>query len=197
MKINSLAVAAAGGDEPAIEELFVYFRPMLKSYSNLYYMVGADRDDVMQEGMVGLFLAIKGFSQEGGASFATFAEICIKRQILNAVKASSRKKHSPLNESVSFVSFANDDEGDPAPENVPAPSGEDDPEEMAIFFDLLKYLSEAAHEVFSRSELGVWRLYARGLSPAEISARLEKTPKQIDNALTRIKRKIETLVSAY
>ncbi|MDR0853920.1 MAG: sigma-70 family RNA polymerase sigma factor [Clostridiales Family XIII bacterium] len=181
---EKLVILAKGGDEAAIEELYERYRITLKSKANLYFMVGADRDDVIQEGMIGLFYAIRNFDIEAGAAFRTFAEICIRRQIINAVKMAARKKHNPLNESVSIN----------VTDNYYA---DEDPEEMVLLSELLSYISGNVDKIFSDFELSVWGFYVDGNSTQTIAKELGRSAKSIDNALTRMKKKVEKLLALY
>ena len=110
LSLEELVALSKAGDEEATELIFAACRDMLKSKANLYFMVGADRDDVLQEGMIGLMYAIRNYDANAGATFKTFSELCVKRRIINAVKMAGRKKHTPLNESIS-INEKPDEEG--------------------------------------------------------------------------------------
>ena len=180
---DKLAILAREGDEEAFRKIYEESKKMLRSKANLYYMVGADRDDVMQEGMIGLLGAIRTFNPDAGASFKTFCELCVKRHIINAVKMSRRIKHRPLNESVSIeAAFETEDDGA-------------DPEEIVLLSDLLDYIESNAPALFSDMERMVWEEYSRGNGISKIAEKFGKSYKSIENALTRIKGKIEKLVS--
>ena len=201
--LDELAMLAKGGDEEALRRVYEESRDMLRSKANLYFMVGADRDDVMQEGMIGLLSAIRTFDPEAGASFKTFSEFCVKRRIINAVKMAGRLKHKPLNDSVSIdaVTENQDSEGNRPgaigiEETLRAPNATD-PEEIVLLTDLLGYVESNAQALFSDMERTVWTAYVQGLSTAQISEKLNKPYKSVENALTRIKGKIEKLVSLY
>jgi len=203
MTLDELAMLAKSGDEEALRKVYEASREMLRSKANLYFMVGADRDDVMQEGMIGLLSAIRTFDPEAGASFKTFSEFCVKRRIINAVKMAGRLKHKPLNDSVSIdaVTESQDAEGSRQgtigiEETLRAPSATD-PEEIVLLTDLLGYVESNAQALFSDMERTVWAAYSHGLSTAQISEKLNKPYKSVENALTRIKGKIEKLVSLY
>lgn len=191
LNLKKQAALAKAGDEDALRHIYTESRGMLRGMANVYYMVGADRDDIIQEGMIGLLYAIRTFNPDGGASFRTFAELCVKRRIINAVKLAGRKKHMPLNESVSIESETSD-----TYEALLAPSATN-PEEMVLLADLLGFIGRNAPTLFSEMELGVWDAYSCGNNAAEIAEMLGKSPKSVDNALTRIKGKIEKLVSLY
>ena len=203
MTLNELAVLAKAGDEEALRRIYAGSREMLKSKANLYFMVGADRDDVIQEGMIGLFYAIRTFDPAAGASFKTFAELCVKRRIINAVKMASRKKHMPLNESVSIECVISDQNESASAsgamnfEDVLRAPGATDPEEVVLLADLLEFVESNAPALFSAMEQTVWSAYSHGSSAVEIARAIGKSQKSVENTLTRIKGKIERLVSAY
>ena len=203
MTLDELAILAKGGDEEALRIIFEESRDMLRSKSNLYFMVGADREDVIQEGMIGLLSAIRTFDPEAGASFKTFSDFCVKRRIINAVKMAGRQKHKPLNDSVS-IDAVKEGRDDQASSSVPSgiektlrASKATDPEEIVLLADLLEYVESNSKTLFSDMETKVWKEYSKGLSTARIAEKLNKPYKSVDNALTRIKRKIEKLVSLY
>ncbi|GHU61585.1 RNA polymerase factor sigma-70 [Clostridia bacterium] len=188
--LEELAARSKAGDEEATERIFAASRNMLKSKANLYFMVGADRDDVLQEGMIGLMYAIRNFDAGAGASFKTFAELCVKRRIINAVKMAGRKKHTPLNDSISINEKPEHDE---AYTNI---AGGVNPEEIVLYADLLDYVEKNAEAIFSNMEREVWGAYIAGNNAARIAETLGRPSKSVDNALTRIRAKIEKLISA-
>ena len=199
--LDELAILAKEGDEEALRQIYTESRGMLRSKANLYFMIGADRDDVIQEGMIGLLGAIRTFDPNAGAAFKTYAELCVKRRIINAVKMADREKHRPLNDSVSIEAAVESPEED-------AGAGEEthlggalrapkttDPEEVVLLADLLAYVESNAPALFSAFEYSVWDAYARGHNTSQIAETLGKNQKAVDNALTRIKGKIEKLVA--
>jgi len=202
VKLNELAVLAKGGDEEALQRFDEERRVMVRGMANVYFMVGADRDDVIQEGMIGLLGAIRTFDPAAGASFKTFSELCVKRHIINAVKMAGRKKHMMLNESVSYdVSPESTNEsaghtGASLEETLRAPQTTD-PEQIVILADLVAYVESNSRELFSDMERAVWHEYSRGNSAARIAEQFGKKPKAVINALSRIKDKIEKLISTY
>jgi len=200
VRLDDLAVRAKEGDDEALLKIYAESRDMLRSMANVYFMVGADRDDVIQEGMIGLLGAIRTFDPAAGASFKTFSELCVKRHIINAVKMAGRKKHMLLNEYVSIESAVGDKEGEGGKPNIEemlrAPQATD-PEQVVLLADLLAYVESNAKELFSAMERTVWRAYSQGASAAQIAEKLEKNPKSVINALARIKEKIGKLVSTY
>jgi len=202
VKLDEMAVLAKSGDEEALQRVYAESRDMLRGMANVYFMVGADRDDVIQEGMIGLLGAIRTFDPAAGASFKTFSELCVKRHIINAVKMAGRKKHMMLNESVSIDTSAgrqgNESHTEQASleETLRAPQTTD-PEQIVILADLVAYVESNSKELFSEMERTVWRAYSRGDSATQIAAKFGKNPKSVINALARIKDKIEKLVSTY
>ena len=188
LSLEDLVVQSKAGDEEATELIFEACRDMLKSKANLYFMVGADRDDVLQEGMIGLMYAIRNYDVNAGASFKTFAELCVKRRIINAVKMAGRKKHTPLNESISINE-------EPDEEGVDIGGGVN-PEEVVLYADLMDYIDKNAHKIFSGMEREVWDIYIAGNNAARIAEMLDRPQKTVENALTRIRGKIEKLISA-
>ena len=203
MTLDELAILAREGDDDALRRIYTESREMLRSKANLYFMIGADRDDVIQEGMIGLLGAIRTFDPNAGATFRTFAELCVKRRIINAVKMADREKHRPLNDSVSIEAAVKAPGLDAGPEDAAhlgsalrAPKATD-PEEIVLLADLLAYVESNAPALFSGLEHSVWDAYARGSNTSQIAEMLGKSQKTVDNALTRIKGKIEKLVSMY
>ncbi|MDR1815622.1 MAG: sigma-70 family RNA polymerase sigma factor [Clostridiales Family XIII bacterium] len=198
MPEERLVELAKGGDGEAYECLYASCRDMLRSKANLYFMVGADRDDVIQEGMIGLLKAIRSYDPQAGASFRTYAELVVKRQILNAVKMAGRKKHTPLNESLSIdVPVSDGGAGEDAIEEALAAGEGADPEQLVLLADLFAYVGSNAPQLFSKLERRVWDLFTEGRNPAQIAAALGKPPKSVENTLQRIKKKVEKLVALY
>jgi RNA polymerase sporulation-specific sigma factor len=194
--LEELAALSVAGDEDATERIFAACRDMLKSKANLYFMVGADRDDVLQEGMIGLMYAIRNFNAGAGASFKTFAELCVKRRIINAVKMAGRKKHTPLNDSISINAKPDGESSELGAELGAEIAGGVDPEEVVLYADLLDYVEKNAQAIFSGLEREVWDAYIAGNNTVRIAEMLDRSYKSVDNALTRIRAKIEKLISA-
>lgn len=152
------------------------------------YLIGGDTDDLIQEGMIGLFKAIRDYRADRESSFFHFAELCITRQLYSAVEASNRKKHAPLNSYVSLYSKT-DEEGKSLAETLPT-DGMDDPEEMVIEQENIELFWENVRKRLSPLERKVLDDYLTGLNYRQIAEQLGKSPKVIDNALSRIKSKI-------
>jgi RNA polymerase sporulation-specific sigma factor len=181
---------AQEGSVTAEEYLIKKYKDLVKKKSSTYFIIGGDREDVVQEGMIGIFKAIRGFDENKEASFKTFAEICINRQIIDAIRNANLQKHQILNESLS-LSSDNDPEGEQKTleERLPSNNG-DDPETLMLMKEIGQYLKEESHEIFSALEQKVWDKMLQGKQYQEIALELEKSPKSIDNAMQRIKKKI-------
>jgi RNA polymerase sporulation-specific sigma factor len=183
-----LVKEALKGDLDAEEYLIRKYKNVVRGKANSYFIVGADNEDIVQEGMIGIFKAIKGYNEDRNASFQTFAEICINRQILTAIKAAQRQKHSPLNNSLSF-SDAISNEADKTLEDTLASDNYSDPEKLYILKEEMDDLEENIS--FSDMELRVWNEYMKGHNYNDIAKKIGKSPKSIDNAIQRTKRKLE------
>jgi RNA polymerase sporulation-specific sigma factor len=183
---------AQEGSVTAEEFLIKKYKDLVKTKSSTYFIIGGDKEDVIQEGMIGIFKAIRGFDENKEASFKTFAEVCINRQIISAIRNANMQKHQILNESLS-LSSDNDPEGEQKTleERLPANRG-DDPETLMLMKEIGQYLKEESHEIFSPLEQKVWDRMLQGKKYQEIATELEKSPKSIDNTMQRIKKKIYT-----
>ena len=170
-------------DETVLDEIFVYFKPFIRSMAFKYFLAGADHDDLIQEGMIGLFTAIKNYDSEKGVPFPIFAKRCIALRLKTAVKNSLRLKHSPLNDSVSIE----------ADETISKSLYTTGPEETFFDHEDFKIANEKLTETLSKFELSVLYLINAGMTYKEIATVLGKTPKSIDNALQRIKKKVAPL----
>ena len=153
-------------------------------------MVGGDKEDIVQEGMIGIFKAIRSYDPEKQASFRTFAELCISRQIITAIKRAGRMKHSPLNTSVSlWRPVSEEDNGNTLADTLSSDS-DTDPETVLLLTEIIDYVTQEDSKVFSELEMKVWMEYIQGKSCSQIAAEMGRTPKSIDNAIQRTKRKI-------
>ena len=175
-------------DETAENQLFERYKDLVTKISRGYFIVGGDIEDLIQEGMIGLYRAIKGFKQGKDATFKTFAVICIKHQIHAAIKKSLAKKNLPLSTAVSFQTFDKDKESE---EYLPLELVLDiTPAEHAIDKENLVALKQNIKECLSNFEIKVLKLYLQGFSYIEIANKLEIAKKSIDNALLRIRTKL-------
>lgn len=191
---EELVEQAQSGDDLAAECLLVKYRSIIMSKAKCYFIAGADRDDIMQEGLIGLHKAVRDFRAERGASFRPFAEMCITRQVITAVKAASRQKHAPLNYYLSLDKPIYTDGADRQLLDVLPDSRVTDPEEMFLAREELTDVRNSLREKLSDFEYKVFLLYLREQSYREIAKTLRTTPKAVDNALCRVKRKIETQI---
>ena len=189
---ETLVELSAEGDKNATEYLLSRYKNTVRSKARMYFLVGADRDDIVQEGMIGLFKAIRDFDSSKQASFKSFAELCVRRQIITAIKSATRKKHMPLNSYVSLSRPLFDDESDGYLVDFLAGHKDSDPEEMFIWKENVSQMGEKMNEVLSKLEKEVMSLYLGGKSYQEIAKVMNRSPKSIDNALQRIKKKLET-----
>lgn len=183
---------AQEGNVIAEEFLIKKYKELVKRKSNTYFIIGGDKEDVIQEGMIGIFKAIRGYDSLNEASFKTFAEICVNRQIISAIRNANMQKHQILNESLS-LSSDNDPEGEQKTleERLPS-SNHDDPETLMLMKEIGEFLKEESHEIFSKLEKRVWDKMLQGKSYIEIAEELGKSKKTIDNTIQRIKKKIYT-----
>jgi RNA polymerase sporulation-specific sigma factor len=188
---TELIMKARAGDDAAVHELLDRYRVLARSKARSYFLVGSDRDDVVQEGMIGLYKAIRDFQPDKGASFRTFAELCVTRQIVTAVKSSNRMKHAPLSKSVSLDKPVEGEEGQRLGDLVPALASSD-PASTVVSAEQLRALQRHFDEVLSDLEAQVLRHHVEGKSYEQIAAMLQRHVKSVDNALQRIKKKLQT-----
>ncbi len=188
---EELVELSAGGDRRATEIILNRYKNIVKTKAGTYYLPGADRDDIIQEGMIGLFKAIRDFDITKQPSFKGFAELCIKRNMISAVRASTRKKHLPLNSYVSLSEPVFDDNEDHTFFELLAGSDASDPEEMFLQREKTELLNKTIETSLSKLEKKVLSLHISGLSYTDIATELGRSPKSIDNALQRIKRKLD------
>ena len=178
------------GSETAEEILIEKYKSLVKNKAKAYYIAGADNEDVVQEGMIGLFKAIRSYDANKEAAFKTYADTCINSQIITAIKKANRRKHQPLNESISLNSEVSEGDWETTMQDVLEGTGENDPEAMALAREIAESLQEAGSEIFSDFEWKVWSEKLKGHDYQEIAEILQRPPKSIDNALQRIKKKI-------
>ncbi|MBM6616120.1 RNA polymerase sporulation sigma factor SigH [Bacillus suaedaesalsae] len=179
------------GDSEALEYLINKYRNFVRSKARSYFLIGADREDIIQEGMIGLYKAIRDFKEDKLSSFKAFAELCITRQIITAIKTATRQKHIPLNSYVSLDKPIYDEESDRTLMDVISGARVTDPEELIINQEEFDDIEVKMAELLSDLERKVLALYLDGQSYQEISEELNRHVKSIDNALQRVKRKLE------
>ena len=188
---EQLVTLAQEGDANAEEFLIRKYKDVVRSKAHLYFMVGADSEDIVQEGMIGIFKAIGGYDKTKQASFHTFAEICINRQIITAIKRATRLKHSPLNTSVSLNKPLSETQPETTLEETLSSNSNTDPEALFLLKEDMDYIEDNGSEIFSDLELTVWNEYLKGKTYLQIAEITGKPPKAIDNAIQRTKRKLE------
>lgn len=175
-------------NEKMMDYILDKYKPLVRKKANAVFLIGGDTDDLIQEGMIGLFKAIRDYDATKESAFFHFAEICITRQLYKVVEASNRKKHAPLNTYVSFYSKAGE-EGHSLADTLM--SGEmDNPEQLMIDQENVMLFWEKLKKNLSRMERQVLDEYLSGLNYQQIADKMGKSPKAIDNALQRIKNKI-------
>ena len=191
-----LVALAKRGSADAYDRLVRRYRGFVRLKSSSYFLLGGDSEDLIQEGLVGLYKAIRDYRTDRESSFRNFAELCITRQIITAVKTASRNKHAPLNQYVSFAqSPAAGGESESTLEDIlPGPIS-DDPADRVIATEELSSLVSCLSSVLSDLESEVLSLYLDGYSYEVIGERLECDTKTVDNALQRVKRKVATHLS--
>lgn len=182
---------AKNGDIRAQEYLINKYKNFVRAKARSYFLIGADKDDIIQEGMIGLYKAIRDFKPDKLSSFRAFAELCITRQIITAIKTATRQKHIPLNSYVSLNKPIYDEESDRTLLDVLSGAKVSDPEELVISREELINIESKIGEVLSSLEWEVLRSYLDGRSYQEIACDLDRHAKSIDNALQRVKRKLE------
>lgn len=175
-------------DPAAMDYLLDKYRNMVKRETREIYIIGADSEDLMQEGMIGLFKAIRDYNEDKNCSFHTFARLCVKRQICTAVTTSNRKKHYPLNHYISF--YSQDEETNSSVMDVLAAAENSNPESNLLMQEQMGGLVNKMDTVLSKYERRVLELYLDGLSYGKIAEELDKTEKSVDNAIQRIRRKL-------
>jgi RNA polymerase sporulation-specific sigma factor len=178
------------GDERALDTLIARYRHFARAKARTFFLAGSDKEDVVQEGMIGLFKSIRDFQPAQGTPFASFAELCISRQILSAIKSANRHKHYPLNSSLSLDAPAYSDEEEVRSIGEMLEGSQIDPVELVVSAEEIESLRDALKAGLTDLEANVLRLYMDGRSYEEIARVLGNHVKSIDNALQRIKRKL-------
>lgn len=191
MADEDIVEAVREGDSEALEYLIYKYKNFVRAKARSYFLIGADREDIVQEGMIGLYKAIRDFRENKLASFKAFAELCITRQIITAIKTATRQKHIPLNSYVSLDKPIYDEDSDRTLLDVICGSKVTNPEELMINKEEFSGLEDKMGEILSDLERKVLMLYLDGRSYQEIAIDLERHVKSIDNALQRVKRKLE------
>ena len=182
---------ARKGNDKALEYVINKYKNFVRAKARTYFLIGADREDIVQEGMIGLYKAIRDFREDKLSSFRAFAELCITRQIITAIKTATRQKHIPLNSYVSLKRPIFDEESDRTLLDVISEEKVYDPEEMMINKEEFTSIELKMGEILSELEWEVLSSYLKGRTYQEIAGDLDRHVKSIDNALQRVKRKLE------
>lgn len=191
MTDEELVEVAREGDTLALEYLINKYTNFVKAKARTYFLIGADREDIVQEGMIGLYKAIRDFKSDKLSMFKAFAELCITRQIITAIKTATRQKHIPLNSYVSLSKPVYEEESDRTLIDVIVEDKISDPEQLIIDKEEYKVMEHKMGELLSDLEWDVLKKYLDGRSYQEIAEGLNRRVKSIDNALQRVKRKLE------
>ncbi len=176
------------GDADAEEYLLIKYMPLVKSETRFLYLVGAETEDLAQEGMIGLFMAIRSYNKNEKSSFHTFATTCVRNRIHSAISAANRKKHFPLNNAVSIYYNESDDSEE---KDVISDDGAYNPESIVLRHEKIEQMYDQLDMKLSATEKIVTKLYLQGLSRREIAEKLGRTEKSVDNALNRVHNKLK------
>ena len=192
-KDEELVLLAQNGDEVAQRYLLDKYKSLVRAKSRAYFLIGADTEDIIQEGMIGLYKAVRDYNEEKNASFRSFAELCVNRQMITAIKAATRQKHQPLNSYVSLNKPVYEEESEQTyMDFLQSSSGALlNPEVLLIGQEDKSFLEDQMVKNLSSFETRVLVLYLQGRSYFEIAHALDKPEKSIDNALQRVKKKLE------
>ena len=188
---EKLVILAQGTDKYAEEYLLNKYKPLVKARSRAYFLIGADSEDIIQEGMLGLYKAVRDYDGNRNASFSGFAELCVNRQMITAIKAATRQKHQPLNTYISLNKPVFEEDSDQTYMDLLQEGELLNPEALLIGQESKSLLEVQMTKTLSKFEIRVLKLYLQGRSYYEIAKNLHKTEKSIDNALQRVKKKLE------
>lgn len=187
---KELVLKAQAGDLDAEETLMRKYKETVRIKGKMYYMAGADEDDVMQEGMIGLLKAIRQYDAEKDASFGTFASVCITRQIISAIRSAARDKHKALNTSISLSDPLKDTGDDITLQDTLITNTAENPETLLVIKDIVYYIMHNGDNILSDFEMEVLSEVLKGKKHEAIAEKLGKNIKSIDNAMQRTKKKI-------
>ena len=190
MTDEQIVVLAQETDSPALEYLLNKYKNFVRTKARSYFLIGADHEDIVQEGMIGLYKAIRDYKAEKLSSFRAFAELCVTRQIITAIKTATRQKHIPLNSYISLNKPIYEEDSDRTLLDVITEEGISNPEEMIIDREDLSVIEGKIGQMLSDLEKEVLVRYMEGKSYVEIADEMHRHVKSIDNALQRIKRKL-------
>ncbi len=196
MSDEEVVELARQGDNDAQEYLIGKYKNFVRAKARSYFLIGADKEDIIQEGMIGLYKAIRDYRPDKLSSFRAFAELCITRQIITAIKTATRQKHIPLNSYISLNKPIYDEDSDRTLLDVISGTRVTDPEELVLSQEDFDDIEAKMGEILSSLEWNVLMYYLEGKSYQDIAAGLDRHVKSIDNALQRVKRKLERYLAA-
>lgn len=188
---EEVVMEAKRGNVMAQEHIINKYKNFVKAKSKSYFLIGADKEDIYQEGMIGLYKAIRDFKPDKLSSFKAFAELCVTRQIITAIKTATRQKHIPLNTYISLNKPIYDEESDRTLLDILSGIKVTDPEELVISKEEVNHIETEVGQILSDLEMEVLMSYLDGKSYQEIACDLDRHSKSIDNALQRVKRKLD------
>lgn len=188
---EEVVLEAKEGNARAQEYLITKYENFVKAKAKSYFLIGADKEDIYQEGMIGLYKAIRDFKPDKLTTFKAFAELCVRRQIITAIKTATRQKHIPLNTYVSLNKPIYEEESDRTLLDILSGLKITDPEELVISQEQMEHIEKEIEKSLSSLEMEVLTSYLDGKSYQEIACDLDRHAKSIDNALQRVKRKLE------
>ncbi len=181
-------------DNTALEYIIEKYKKLVKIKAKPYFIIGSDKEDIIQEGMIGLYKAIRDYSTDKNNSFCSFAALCINRQIITAIKAAGRQKHIPLNSYLSLNREINNNENEATYMEMLCADRISNPEALIIDKEEVRFIESNIESALSKLECRVLSLYLNGRSYAEIAKIINKDEKAIDNALQRVKKKLEKVI---
>ena len=188
---EQLLTLLRGGDDLAEEALYARYKQVVRSKARTYFLIGADREDSIQEGMIGLYKAVLDYQFDRQVSFRAFAELCITRQIITAIKSATRKKHMPLNTYISLNRSVFEGDSERPLIDVISSTQISDPEEVLIGRESYEAVADSIEHALSKLERSALELYLQGYSYQQIADALQKSTKSVDNAIQRVKKKLE------
>lgn len=188
---EELVLRSRDGDRDALDFLITKYKNIVRHKANSYFLIGADKEDIIQEGLIGLYKGIRDFNEDKQVTFKSFAELCITRQIITAIKTATRQKHIPLNSSISLDKPIGDEDQVSTLLDMISASHLDDPQEVMVSKESVIFIESQIDDILSPFEKQVLAMYLDDCTYQEMSLALQKEMKSIDNALQRIKRKLE------
>ena len=188
---EEIVIIAKKGNEQAMEHIISKYKNFVKLKAKSYFLIGADKEYIYQEGMIGLYIEIRDFNYEKSVSFKSFAELCINRQIMTAIKTATRQKHIPLNTYISLNKPVSEDESNRTLLDIISSITVTNPEDLIISQEQKEFMEKEIQKVLSNLEIQVLESYLEGKSYQEIACDLDRESKSIDNALQRVKKKLE------